>query len=608
MLDIFRDGPEFTARKETPFSPPEVTIAQLHAAVPKHLFKKSTAKGLYYVFRDVACAVIAYKLGTMINPFATFLLREGWNALLVRALKYSLWATYWHWQGVILAGWWCLGHEAGHGTLSPHGWLNHALGFSLHTFLLVPYYAWRSSHHAHHKATGSIERDENYVPRTRSDYGLPPPQKAHARDYHEIFEETPIYTLLRMLLMQSLGWQYYLVANAMGSPMYPKGTNHFFPSSPLFKPHERNGIIASNIGLAIMSTILYIYTRQVGLGAFVKLYFIPYLLANHWIVMLTYLHHSDPTIPHFRRKEWTFVKGALATVDRPLLGWAGRFFLHNVSHDHIGHHLFSSIPFYNQPEVTELIKKVLKEDYNYDSTTNPPANTVPRPTPAMSLPPPPVSEPARAETPENIEPLSPFLENGAPRISQVNAAAFKAISQLRGTTVYQIVIRPKSTQAKSTSCTDFIPENIPEDYHEFADVFSKGRAETLADHRSYDLKIDLEEGAKPPVGGIIPLFQAKQLTVKEFIDEHLGMGFIWHTNSPHGAPVLFAKKKDGSFRLCVDYRGLNKITKRDHYPLPLIADLLDAPKKARYYTKIDLRHAYHLVRIRERDKWTFCCY
>ncbi|KAJ8517143.1 hypothetical protein ONZ45_g5620 [Pleurotus djamor] len=365
---VLASGPPQLARKETPFSPPEVTIAQLHAAVPKHLFKKSTAKGLYYVFRDVACAVIAYKLGTMINPFATFLLREGWNALLVRALKYSLWATYWHWQGVILAGWWCLGHEAGHGTLSPHGWLNHALGFSLHTFLLVPYYAWRSSHHAHHKATGSIERDENYVPRTRSDYGLPPPQKAHARDYHEIFEETPIYTLLRMLLMQSLGWQYYLVANAMGSPMYPKGTNHFFPSSPLFKPHERNGIIASNIGLAIMSTILYIYTRQVGLGAFVKLYFIPYLLANHWIVMLTYLHHSDPTIPHFRRKEWTFVKGALATVDRPLLGWAGRFFLHNVSHDHIGHHLFSSIPFYNQPEVTELIKKVLKEDYNYDST------------------------------------------------------------------------------------------------------------------------------------------------------------------------------------------------------------------------------------------------
>jgi len=77
--------------------------------------------------------------------------------------------------------------------------------------------------------------------------------------------------------------------------------------------------------------------------------------------MLTYLHHSDPTIPHYRKKEWTFLRGALATVDRPLLSWVGRYFLHNVSHDHvslvfclwktihthiqIAHHTNSEIPF-----------------------------------------------------------------------------------------------------------------------------------------------------------------------------------------------------------------------------------------------------------------------
>lgn len=128
-----------------------------------------------------------------------------------------------------------------------------------------------------------------------------------------------------------------------------------------------------------MSTVLWIYTSNVGLSTFIKIYFIPYLVSRSsspptpslirisiarqplyvrapesfvnptdpftGIVMLTYLHHSDPTIPHFRNKEWSFLRGALATVDRPLLGWAGRFFLHNVSHDHIGHHLFSTIPF-----------------------------------------------------------------------------------------------------------------------------------------------------------------------------------------------------------------------------------------------------------------------
>ncbi|KAG5636052.1 hypothetical protein H0H81_009248 [Sphagnurus paluster] len=214
----------------------------------------------------------------------------------------------------------------------------------------------------------SIERDENFVPRTRSDYALPNEKIAKIADYHEMFEETPIYTLGRMLFMQAAGWQFYLLTNAMGNPMYPKGTNHFEPSSPLFKPHERKGIIASNIGLSVMASILYLWTKQVGLEYFIKLYFVPYILANHWIVMLTYLHHCDPTIPHYRAKQWTFLRGALATVDRPLLGWAGRVFLHNVSHDHVAHHLFSSIPFYNQPKVTKLLKQVLKEDYNYDST------------------------------------------------------------------------------------------------------------------------------------------------------------------------------------------------------------------------------------------------
>jgi len=63
------------------------------------------------------------------------------------------------------------------------------------------------------------------------------------------------------------------------------------------------------------------------------------------------------------------------------------------------------------------------------------------------------------------------------------------------------------------------------------------------------------------------------------------------------------KKKNGDLRLCVDYRGLNKLTCKDHYPIPLITDLLDAPKKARIYTKIDLRNAYHLVCIAEGNEW-----
>jgi hypothetical protein len=117
-----------------------------------------------------------------------------------------------------------------------------------------------------------------------------------------------------------------------------------------------------------------------------------------------------------------------------------------------------------------------------------------------------------------------------------------------------------------------------------------------------DLKIALEDGAMLPQPPLYSLSTLELATLREFIDEHLNMGYIRPTRSSHGAPILFVKKKSGELRLCVDFRALNKITKKDRYPLPLITDLLDAPRKARIYTKIDLWHAFHLVRVAEGGK------
>ena len=90
---------------------------------------------------------------------------------------------------------------------------------------------------------------------------------------------------------------------------------------------------------------------------------------------------------------------------------------------------------------------------------------------------------------------------------------------------------------------------------------------------------------------------------KNLVQERWFMTLICLSKSSCGAPVLFVKKKDRSLRLCVDYRGLNRITCKDHYPIPLILDLLDAPKRVRIYRKIDLYSAYHLVRIMEGNEW-----
>jgi len=144
-------------------------------------------------------------------------------------------------------------------------------------------------------------------------------------------------------------------------------------------------------------------------------------------------------------------------------------------------------------------------------------------------------------------------------------------------------------QAKSTTISKKINlSSIPEEYHEYTDVFSKSKAETLAPHCPYDLRIDLEKDSYPPVGTIYSLSKFEQETLKEFIDKNLTNGFIHSILLPHGVPVLFVKKKDGSLQLCVDFCGLNRITKKDRYPLPLISNLLDSPRKARSYTKIDL--------------------
>jgi len=191
-----------------------------------------------------------------------------------------------------------------------------------------------------------------------------------------------------------------------------------------------------------------------------------------------------------------------------------------------------------------------------------------------------------------------------PSVSFINAAAYARLARLLGNTIFTVTISNADSATGFAASTDPVDvSGIPEDYHEFKDVFSKSSASTLPPHRPYDLKIDLEEGAEPPIGRMYSLSEKEMGALREFLDDNLNNGFVCPLNSLHGAPILFIKKKDGSLHLCVDFRGLNKISKKDLYPLPLICDLLDSPGKARIYTKIDLRHAYHLVRIREGDEW-----
>jgi len=135
------------------------------------------------------------------------------------------------------------------------------------------------------------------------------------------------------------------------------------------------------------------------------------------------------------------------------------------------------------------------------------------------------------------------------------------------------------------------------------EVLSKDKAETLLPHRSTDHAIDLDAGYNLPYGRIYNRSEFELKTLQAYIEANLANGFIQRSSSPAAAPILFAQKKDGGLRLCVDYRALNLATVKNRYPLPLISEMLDCVWKARIFTKLDLRSAYNLIRIKEGDEY-----
>ncbi|GJV33014.1 putative reverse transcriptase domain-containing protein, partial [Tanacetum coccineum] len=119
--------------------------------------------------------------------------------------------------------------------------------------------------------------------------------------------------------------------------------------------------------------------------------------------------------------------------------------------------------------------------------------------------------------------------------------------------------------------------------------------------RPVEFQIDLIPGAAPVARAPYRLAPSEMKELSEQLQELSDKGFIWPSSSPWGAPVLFVKKKDGSFRMCIDYRELNKLTVKNRYPLLRIDDLFDQLQGSSIYSKIDLRSGYHQLRVREQD-------
>ncbi|KAK8146862.1 hypothetical protein G3M48_002492 [Beauveria asiatica] len=309
----------------SPSGPVYPDINTLRQAIPKHCFEPSVLISMSYLVRDVVL------IGTL-----------GWAAAHYipsiddAALRATAWILYGFSQGLICTGLWILGHEAGHGAFSKHPLLNDVAGFLTHSSLMVPYYSWKFSHHRHHKFTGHMEKDMAFVPKTRADY------EARLSFFNmEFLEDTPVFQAISLISHQLFGWIFYLLFNVSAgcdSQQKPTssllGRSHFDPNSAVFRPSEAPYIALSDVGLGLMFLALYKLSGVID-------------------------------VPHFEAEHWTFVKGALATVDRDF-GFIGRHLFHGIIEHHVVHHLFPRIPFYYAEEATDALKPVLGDLYHRD--------------------------------------------------------------------------------------------------------------------------------------------------------------------------------------------------------------------------------------------------
>jgi len=232
-----------------------------------------------------------------------------------------------------------------------------------------------------------------FIPATRDEYASKWNYLVH--EVSELMEETPIATAWTLISQQIGGWPMYLITNITGHNNHSRqsegkgkgktngffqGVNHFNPSSPLYEKKDEKLILLSDLGLAITCGALFLVYKNFGFQNLLVWYLLPYLWVNHWLgkfswslkhrkplttnttVAITFLQHTDPTLPHYTGETWTFARGAAATIDRNF--WPiGPHIFHDIIETHVLHHYISTIPFYHAGEATEAIKPVMGRHY-----------------------------------------------------------------------------------------------------------------------------------------------------------------------------------------------------------------------------------------------------
>jgi omega-6 fatty acid desaturase (delta-12 desaturase) len=233
-----------------------------------------------YVARDLCLVGILGYAASNIHYLPSFY---------VRLLAWTAYAII---QGIFGTGVWILAHECGHGAFSKLKWLNNIMGMIMHSMLLVPFHSWRLSHRQHHKATGNLQRDVVFIPRSRQSWI----QKRYGKSadpaelrFESIVEDAPLTIAWNLLVHQLLGWPLYMFLNITGQnyegSILKKNHFYFGNDSPLFREEDSNEVLISDIGIFVALSMMYLVIMRFGFWNWFLFYGAPYLWVNNWIGM-----------------------------------------------------------------------------------------------------------------------------------------------------------------------------------------------------------------------------------------------------------------------------------------------------------------------------------
>jgi len=334
--------------------------AEVRAVVPDHCYTRQTWRSLAYLAQSVITTALTASFGLLIP---------------LKLAALPLWLVYAVVTGTTAMGMWVLAHECGHGAFSDNRLLQDAVGFVLHSILLVPYFSWQRSHAVHHARTNHIYEGETHVPTVVDGRdGHETPGGAEQLDLAKSLGERRhgFYQLFGHLI---IGWPSYILAGLTGGGKYGK-SNHFWPFRPfngaaaqrhMWPNKWPTKVLQSSAGVAAVLIGLSMWARRAGAATVWALYGGPYLVVNMWLIVYTWLQHTDVDVPHLGASEFTYMRGAFHTIDRPYPPIIDHLH-HRIGSTHVAHHIDCTIPHYHARDATDAIAKAFPKVYLHEPT------------------------------------------------------------------------------------------------------------------------------------------------------------------------------------------------------------------------------------------------